>query len=403
MTPNNKKPPAAKGMPQQSKQATARPHQFKPVVAQPKAGPPAQSVKRPIAPPVYRPQAKPNGVQTKLAGPQHRPQPAQKVLQMRKPPGFYKLNKTANLRARNHAVIRQIAEGQTVYAKNNALQSNFKAGTHWYSTTNEHTWVEWDDPSDPENEYLEAEGWIEDSKLDAAPRILQQEFQPGDKIYGRRETRRAILHSGKARNQGVRRTPLNIIDDVNDTIIGRQVTDRSPKEVHDFARFATDRMGVEASEVRIRKMCKLGLAFTTTQATKVIHFMLDGLDANQVVLEAVHTRNNEEARAMGTRRPHDTEKHCTGAEMRALMRQRLHDTGARGGKNSGIDLTRVKFYMSYAEIPAPWARDAPPAWHRAWTDYSRYRAQVSEQKGRIGEARSKGKGKDHESIDDDSF
>ena len=393
MIPHNKKPSAAKGIPQQTpKQGTERPHQFKPVVVQRKAGPQAQSVKRPIAPPVYRPQAKPNPVQTKLAGPQSRPQPGQKVLQMRKPEGFYKVNKTANLRARNHTVIRQIAEGQTVYAKNNALESNFKAGTHWYSTTNEHTWVEWDDPSDPENEYLEDEGWIEDSKLDPAPPILQRVFQRGDKLYGRKETRRAILHSRKARNRPVRDTPLNIIDDVNNTIIGRRVTDKSPKEVHDFARFAEARMGVEASEVRIRSMCKLGLAFTTQ--TNVIHFMLDGLVANQVVLEAVHTRNNEEARAMGTRLPHKTEKNCTGAEMRALMRQRLHDTGAPGGKNSGIDLTRVKFYLSYAEIPAPWTRDAPPEWQRAWTDYSRYRAQVDGQKRRIGEARSKDKGKD---------
>jgi hypothetical protein len=322
---------------------------------------------------------------------------------MRKPEGFYKVNTTANLRAENHnhTVKRQLAQGQTVYAKNNTLISNFNAGTHWYSTTNEHTWVEWDDPSDPENESLEDDGWIEDSKLDPAPPILQQVFRPGDKIYGRHETRRGILHSSKPRNRSVRGTRFNIIDDVNDKI-AEGVTDRSDKEVRDFARFATARTAVAASEIGLRKRCKLGLAFTTQ--ANVIHFMLDGLNADHVVIEAVHTRNNQEAHALGRRMPHHTKKNCTGAEMRALMRQRLHDTGSPGGKDSGIDLTRVKFYMSYAEIPPPWARDAPPEWSRAWTDYSSYRAQVGAQKGRIEEARSKdkGKGKGRASSDDES-
>jgi hypothetical protein len=299
-------------------------------------------------------------------------------------------------------VIAQLVEGQTVYAKNNRLESNFKAGTHWYSTTNEHTWVEWDDPSDPENENLYVEGWIEDSKLEPAPHILQQAFVAGDKIYGRKETRRAILHSSKPQNRAVRGTAFNIIDDVNNKVL-EGVTDESPKEVRDFARFAEERTPRVAShEIRIRKLCKIGLAFTTQ--TNVIHFMLDGLDANLVALEAVHTRNNKEARALGRRRPHDTEKHCTGAEMRALMRQHLYNSGSPGGKDTGINLTRVKFYMSYAEIPAPWDRNAPPEWRRAWTVYSRYRAQVGAQKHRIAEATrtDKGKGKASESSDDES-
>src|SRR5262245_51823886 len=38
---------------------------FKPVVAQLKSGVPAQNIKRPVAPPVYRPQTVPKGLQTK--------------------------------------------------------------------------------------------------------------------------------------------------------------------------------------------------------------------------------------------------------------------------------------------------------------------------------------------------
>ena len=51
---SNKKLTEARGIPQALKRQTAR--QFKPVVAQLKTGISAESIKRPIAPAVYRPQ-----------------------------------------------------------------------------------------------------------------------------------------------------------------------------------------------------------------------------------------------------------------------------------------------------------------------------------------------------------
>ncbi len=60
MNSTNKKPPAARGTPSHAPQT-------KPVVAQLKTGVSAQSVKQPVAPPVYRPQPAPKVMQRKLA------------------------------------------------------------------------------------------------------------------------------------------------------------------------------------------------------------------------------------------------------------------------------------------------------------------------------------------------
>ena len=89
---SNKKPTVARGIPQPFNRQTAAVGQFKPVVAQLKTPVSAQSIKRPVAPPVYRPQAKPMTAQPKMAKgavnrkppvapPVYRPQQLPKVLQ----------------------------------------------------------------------------------------------------------------------------------------------------------------------------------------------------------------------------------------------------------------------------------------------------------------------------------
>jgi len=67
MNPPNKKSPGAKGIPQPFKQRPGPAHQFKPPVAQLKNAVSAQSVKRPVAPPVFRPQAASKSAQPKMA------------------------------------------------------------------------------------------------------------------------------------------------------------------------------------------------------------------------------------------------------------------------------------------------------------------------------------------------
>lgn len=79
-------------MPQPFNRQTGHAPQPKPVVAQLKTGVSAQSIKRPIAPPVYRPQATPSAAQPKMANgavnrkppvapPVYRPQQVPRVLQ----------------------------------------------------------------------------------------------------------------------------------------------------------------------------------------------------------------------------------------------------------------------------------------------------------------------------------
>src|SRR6266478_4071086 len=96
MKPPNKKSAGARGITQPFKQRTGPTHQFKSAIAQLKTGVSAQSVKRPVAPPVYRPQATPKAAQPKMANgtvnwkppvapPIYRPQPVPKALQLKKP------------------------------------------------------------------------------------------------------------------------------------------------------------------------------------------------------------------------------------------------------------------------------------------------------------------------------
>ena len=68
---NNKKPTAT-GIPSQLNRQAGSAHQFKPAVAQLKAPLSLQSTKRPVAPPVYRPQSLPRVLQTKSASTQNR-------------------------------------------------------------------------------------------------------------------------------------------------------------------------------------------------------------------------------------------------------------------------------------------------------------------------------------------
>src|SRR5947209_12808673 len=88
---------AGAGEPQPFKRQAAHAPQHNPAVTQLKSAVSAQSVKRPVAPPVYRPQATPKVLQTKsssaqspqsgqeprqpVAPPLFRPQPTPRVLQ----------------------------------------------------------------------------------------------------------------------------------------------------------------------------------------------------------------------------------------------------------------------------------------------------------------------------------
>lgn len=95
MNSTGKKPPQAKGLIQQPRQSIGHTQPNKPGVAQTKNAVSAQSIKRPVAPPAYRPQSKPPVAQPKTAGATqpkstqavptvYRPQPVARVLQTKK-------------------------------------------------------------------------------------------------------------------------------------------------------------------------------------------------------------------------------------------------------------------------------------------------------------------------------
>jgi hypothetical protein len=66
---SNKKPTIARGIPQPFNRQARSVGQFKPVVAQLKTPISTQSIKRPVAPPVYHPQATPKAAQRKMLNP----------------------------------------------------------------------------------------------------------------------------------------------------------------------------------------------------------------------------------------------------------------------------------------------------------------------------------------------
>jgi hypothetical protein len=70
MNSTNKKAPGARGVPQPFNRPSGHAPQHKPVVAQLKTGVSTQSVKRPAAPPPYRPQQAPKVLQTKSSSSQ---------------------------------------------------------------------------------------------------------------------------------------------------------------------------------------------------------------------------------------------------------------------------------------------------------------------------------------------
>jgi hypothetical protein len=91
MNPTNRRPFVAQSLAQKVKQPKQPAPAFRPIVAQVKTVPSAQSVKRPVAGPVYKPQAKPVTAQPKagllqrkthpVAPIAYRPQPTPRVLQ----------------------------------------------------------------------------------------------------------------------------------------------------------------------------------------------------------------------------------------------------------------------------------------------------------------------------------
>jgi hypothetical protein len=99
--PNKKSPPETKGV-SQFKRPVAGAHPFKVAVAQSKGASTAQPVKRPVAPPVYSPQAKPKVLQTKSAG-ARQSQPSNARRQPAAPPAKRYEPKVLQLKQAPHA------------------------------------------------------------------------------------------------------------------------------------------------------------------------------------------------------------------------------------------------------------------------------------------------------------
>jgi hypothetical protein len=114
MNPPTKKSPGARAIPKLFKARTGPAPQFKPPVAQLGNAVSAQRVKRPVAPPVYRPESKPAAARHNSASapPAHRPQALPRVMQAKTPtaPPVYRplsAPKCLQLKSRNPPPILQ--------------------------------------------------------------------------------------------------------------------------------------------------------------------------------------------------------------------------------------------------------------------------------------------------------
>lgn len=142
----NKKSPGARDIPQPFKPQAGHAPQFKPAVAQLKTGVSAQSVKRPVAPPVYRPQSGQKIVQPKtahpaqlnrnppIAPPVYRPQPVPRVLQTKQ---------AASVSTARPNITGRTPNAPSVFKPNNSpavmRQRNFAGGGQGFPKQNSST------------------------------------------------------------------------------------------------------------------------------------------------------------------------------------------------------------------------------------------------------------------------
>lgn len=294
--------------------------------------------------------------------------------------GFYRVNQTAHLRWRrtsrgDYPSDETLDKGSVVYAteRNDIGESHFDGNTsgtaegEWKlgGWRTDHSWVVVVSLIDENGDA--PQGWVDNAKLDRLRNEVEQAFQKGDVLYGRSEAREPWverLNRNSDFGSQIVRHKYNIIDNMNNAILRRDLSDGVVQRFADFL----EETGQKASDTRIRKMCKSGLTYVTTVMRNKVHFLLDGLDAKRVVLEAgVGTRlGSQEEWSAPT-------KYCTGAEMRRLMRQRMFDIDSDAGSDYKIDLNNVYFYLATERVPAPWERNAPANWSAAWNEYKRYR------------------------------
>jgi hypothetical protein len=293
--------------------------------------------------------------------------------------GFYRITGPANLRwwrtrAGKYPVIAELKGGELVYPRelpigheNDACYFDGNSGkTEWEFSgwRNDHTWVA--ALSEIDEDGTIAEGWIDNGKMDkVVENDLEDFFQEGDVLYGRREARQP-WRMEEFESQ-IAHCRYNIIDDLNNAIINGKT---NSEEVNRFADYLGDALECKAAEVRIRTMCKCGLTYITSKLQQKVHFLLDGLDAMRVVKEAdVNTKQGVQDCGVTT----TTTKFCTGAEMRRLMRQAMADRRLPYGKDYQIVLDWVWFYLAAKRVAAPWEAEAPGEWKKAWTMYKQHR------------------------------
>lgn len=289
--------------------------------------------------------------------------------------GFYKVSQGANLRwkitsRKDYPVIATLEKDTVVYATEiNMGESYFDGNSSggeegafkFGGWRNDHSWVIV--VSDIDDEGGAPQGWIDNAKMTRLRNDVENSFVQGDVLYGRSEAREPWVQRLGDHDFGVglTRYRFNIIDSLNIAILNNRINDR---EVQNFADFLGDHCGKQASDVRIRKMCKSGLTYVTQVRKHNVHFVLDGLDARRVVDES------GVASRLGTQENWSfPTKYCTGAEMRRLMRQRMSDMRLPGGRDYQIDLDKVLFYLATERVDAPWERNAPSQWKNAWERY----------------------------------
>ena len=290
--------------------------------------------------------------------------------------GFYKISGSANLRWRcrsdgAYPVLATLSAGDLVYSVGGHPQRDASyfdgSGPRTPGWRTDHTWVV--ALSTMEDDGAASQGWIDNGRMTPVRDEVTPAFNGGDVLYGRREAREPWLNrlSETPANFGSQIAGIryNIIDDLNNAVISGMATDDAVQKFADFLENSTDG---KASAVRIRQMCKSGLTYITATCGRDVHFVLGGLDAGRVLAEAgVEGQQGLADEGLGMT------KHCTGAEMRRLMRQRMFDEGGRSGCDYGIQLQRVHFYLAMARVPAPWERGAPDMWANAWRGYCRHR------------------------------
>ncbi len=195
---------------------------------------------------------------------------------------------------------------------------------------------------------------------------LASSFREGDKLYGMEKARKG--HTQPRGRKGIG-TPHPTVDSMNNALgVGRggiNIHGKLDKETATYGEGLKARgpdLSSKDSNVNFKEACKKAVEYITKDTDGFIHFELDKLDVAAVVTKKFDS--------------------ITGAELRKIFREVVRaEWATKHGqeRESRLDLSKIRFYMRGAEVPAPWEQEP-----ELWREYKEHRVRARDRHFGVG-------------------